>query len=160
MPTAPCSTPDARLGPVEQVDGDDDDEDGEGTAEEACSTTKETTSHTPWLSETAATPSRTSADQAPLAGQHGDPLVAGDPGQSCRDEAARRRRTRTPTRRRPRPTSSAATNGPIITLSESSSPRTTLTEVSSSGVRHSDGISAEWLARYGVKAIVETTASA
>ena len=33
-------------------------------------------------------------------------------------------------------------------------------DVSSSGARHSSGISAEWLARYGVKAIVDTTASA
>ena len=47
-----------------------------------------------------------------------------------------------------------------MTLTESRPPRTTLTEVSSSGVRHSDGISAEWLARYGVNATVDTTASA
>ena len=46
-----------------------------------------------------------------------------------------------------------------MTLAESSAPRTTLTEVSSSGLRHSDGISAEWLARNGVKAIVDTIAS-
>ena len=58
------------------------------------------------------------------------------------------------------PTSSAATNGPRTTLSESSRPRATLIEVSSSGARHSSGISAEWLARYGVKAIVETIARA
>ena len=47
-----------------------------------------------------------------------------------------------------------------MTLIESRAPRATLTEVSSSGVRHSEGISAEWLARNGVNAIVETTASA
>ena len=47
-----------------------------------------------------------------------------------------------------------------MTLTESRPPRTTLTDVSSSGVRHSEGINAEWLARNGVKATVETTASA
>src|SRR3954451_2919499 len=56
-------------------------------------------------------------------------------------------------------TSAAATNGPTMMLSESSQPRTTLIEVSSSGVRHSEGISAEWLARNGTKATVDTTAS-
>ena len=33
-------------------------------------------------------------------------------------------------------------------------------DVSSSGARHSNGIRAEWLARYGVKAMVETIARA
>ena len=46
-----------------------------------------------------------------------------------------------------------------MTLSESSPPRTTLTDINSSGLRHSDGTRAEWLARYGVKAIVDATAS-
>ena len=48
---------------------------------------------------------------------------------------------------------------PTTTLTESSAPRTTLTVVSSSGVRHSDGISAEWAARNGVNAMVDTIAS-
>src|SRR5215218_3263445 len=60
----------------------------------------------------------------------------------------------------PTSTRKAATKGPITTLRESSTPRTTLMEVSSSGARHSRGMSAEWLARYGVNAIVDTTASA
>ena len=57
-------------------------------------------------------------------------------------------------------TSTAATNGPTTTLNESSRPRTTLMDVSSSGARQSKGIRAEWLARYGVKAMVETIARA
>ena len=57
-------------------------------------------------------------------------------------------------------TSTAATNGPTTTLNESSRPRTTLMDVSSSGARQSNGIRAEWLARYGVKAMVETIARA
>ena len=47
---------------------------------------------------------------------------------------------------------------PTMTLSESRPPRTTLAIVSSSGVRHNDGSSAEWLARNGVNATVDTTA--
>ena len=46
----------------------------------------------------------------------------------------------------------------MITLSESSPPRTTFTDVSSSGVRQSNGIRAEWPARYGVNATVDTIA--
>ena len=54
--------------------------------------------------------------------------------------------------------STAARAGPISVLSESTRPRTTLALVSSNGVRHSDGSSAEWAGRKTTKAIVATAA--
>ena len=122
-----------------------------------CSTTKKKRNHTPLLSDTAWTPSRIS------------PSSRRSPG-SLATRSYRRPTTRNADTMPHAPantkteatsdtaTSTAATNGPITTLSESSSPRTTLIEVSSAGVLHSSGIRAEWLARYGVNAIVETMA--
>ena len=55
----------------------------------------------------------------------------------------------------------AATSGPRYDAADSRTPRTDVyLDVNSSGLRHSDGTNAEWLARYGVNAMVDTTANA
>ena len=56
--------------------------------------------------------------------------------------------------------STAARAGPMRVASESTKPRTTLALVSSTGVRHSDGSSAEWTGRNTTNAIVASAANA
>ena len=114
----------------------------------ACSTTRPTTTPRPSFAPTAASPSRTSATSraARVAGD-GDALVVqpdqqAPPTRSAQPPAKTKTAATSATA-----TSTAATSGPTMTLTESRTPRATLTDVSSSGLRQSDGIRAEWLAR-------------
>ena len=159
MPTAPWSTPTSDSPRPSRSMATTTTNTVKAPRMTVCRTTKKKTTQTPSFSETARTPSRISPRIRRL--------LTGTGTRSYFRPSTRtaERRPHTPANTNTDATSetltsTAATNGPTTTLNESSRPRTTLMDVSSSGARQSNGIRAEWLARYGVKAMVETIASA
>ena len=88
-PTAPCRTPTLGLAPLQQVDGHDDDEHGEGTAKEALQHHEEEDDHDALAVRHWPEALADLADQPPLARGRGHPLVPETDDEERRHDAAR-----------------------------------------------------------------------